>query len=293
MSMSATVSLAPSGGRLSSSLHPDRAGDTQGYRAGCRCKSCSRAWKSYLRELADRSYEPLDAVDHVLWLMDCGISKATIAKWSGVSVNTVGGIARGRITQVRFHVAQRLFAVTPRLVGTPVGASRRLRGLVATGWPITELLRRSQLSSAVVYRVLAGSMVNTATVEAISELWTSLWRDDPISSGVSPEASAQAREYARLRGWVPVLAWPEAELELPTATPIGVRSNKTSVSWAELVAELTDLADFGCGFTEAASRTGYGNKPRSLEKRLVRSGAEDLLEDLRRNDLRHELRDAA
>ena len=203
-----------------------------GHRRKCRCAGCRTRQARYLkqRELAVlrgtwQHPVPVEGVTAQLnELQQAGWTLAQITAAAGLSTECVRRLAHEtsklRPTTVRADTARAIASLGPesRLApavpdGTwisPVGSIRRLRALVAIGWPQAELGRRLGLNTT---PMPTDRPITAGRARAIADLYRELW-DVP-----GPSRLAAAR--ARRRGAVPPTAWDDDTIDDPRAQPCG------------------------------------------------------------------------
>lgn len=141
-----------------------------------------------------------------------------------------------------------------------IGTTRRLRGLIALGWPQAELARRSGLPTCTISHLVRGDIDKTSrrNATAVHDLYDRL-------SG-TPGPSDWQRRRAQAAGWAPPLAWDDDLIDDPAAKPdLGERR---SVRWDERYLELRD--DLGLSDDQIAARMGIRRE--SLLVQLDRHG---------------------
>lgn len=94
-----------------------------------------------------------------------------------------------------------------------LGAQRRLRALAALGWSWHACAEQVGMEKRFVQRLAAGdrATVHPATHDRIAALY------ERLSMTVGP--SPRTRAYAQRHGWLPPLAWDDADLDDPAAAP--------------------------------------------------------------------------
>jgi hypothetical protein len=207
----------------------------------CKCPPCTKRASEYhqtrRRLIAYGRWQPyVDAEpvrQHVLMLRTYGIGIPRIRQLSGTSGGAMSRLmygqgGRGPSQRVRTTTADRITAVPPSLTAARpralvdgTGTRRRLRALVAVGWPQLELGRRLEMDKKSV-----NDQVNAvtptayaATVLAVRDLYESLWNVDPATQGVGARWIAEAQARAASRGWVPPAAWDDDYIDSPAAVP--------------------------------------------------------------------------
>lgn len=244
---------------------------------GCRCEPCRSVHRQYdgdrSRRKAYGTWQPyVDATPvraHVRSLMSRGIGWRHTADIAGVPKATVNQLlyglpGRGRKppTRVRQHTADRLLAVqfdTALLAdGALVDATgtwRRVRALVAVGWPKVHIARA--LGSRGQGLQLQDTKVQAATARKVSDLYDAWWNADPAAHGVDGRQAVRARAYARERGWPPPMAWDDDALDDPAAEPHGPASSDCSrrmCTAEERLQDIAHLAAAGATVEEVAAR---------------------------------------
>ncbi|MFJ8923910.1 hypothetical protein ACIREK_31085 [Streptomyces sp. NPDC102415] len=207
----------------------------------CRCYACCHAASEYERNrrqaIAYGRWHPfVDAEPvraHVRELGEFGIGWMRVATLAGVATGGVSKLLYGTkprgippTRRVRPHVALALLAVEPtfdnmgaRVPVDGTGTRRRLQALVAKGWPQVELARRLGMDQANFPRTLTGNLVHVRTVRATNALYDELWLADPTAHGVPAHQAEAARRRAAKKGWAPVGAWDDDQIDDPAAFP--------------------------------------------------------------------------
>jgi len=108
---------------------------------------------------------------------------------------------------------------------TAIGTQRRLQALMARGWSLQSLARAEGLRAPQLARALENSAVITPKLAAdVSTAYDRLWNaDPPRRTEVERQLADAAGEAARIRGWVPPLAWDDDQIEswLPSRSEAG------------------------------------------------------------------------
>lgn len=198
-------------------------------------------------------------------VVDAGVNRQTI-QWV-LSGRAEAGVPPGyRIGWV--HVA-RIRAITapaglhpgdPDRAAVPaVGSVRRMRALVAAGYPVAELAERLGLARAAAAGLLDGSADTVAAglARSVARLFDALQ--------LRPGPSAAARKYAAVRRWAPPLAWDEEALDDPAGAADTGRGKRAG--FPELYAEMRML-----GFSDVRIAERLGVKPASLLRQIHRHG---------------------
>lgn len=208
----------------------------------CRCQPCTNANRTAenhrYRQQAYGTWRPyVDAEPvraHVRTLMDYGLGWQRIAAMAGIGNSVVekllyGAAYRGMgpSKRIRPETADKLLAVQPSadaLGGAAsvdgTGTRRRLRALVAGGWPQARLAERLGVCRSNFGKVIHGAgPVLASTERAARRVYDELWRPDPREHGVDNQAYSRARNLARGKGWAPVGAWDDDTIDDPAAAP--------------------------------------------------------------------------
>jgi len=155
---------------------------------------------------------------------------------------------------------------------TAIGTQRRLQALMTRGWSLqAEGLRAPQLA-----RALENSAVITPKVAAgVSAAYDRLWNaEPPRRTEVERQLADAAGDAARIRGWVPPLAWDEDQIDKLSAEPQPgwERGSRTSMRSADLAEDAEFVRSAG-GYEESSPGVIAGplgvSKAR-LEKALCR-----------------------
>lgn len=200
---------------------------------GCRCTPCEVAARRHSKQAAYRtatgtsSYVPAGrAREHVAALL-ATLTVGQIEERSGVhrtAIRVLIGDFPGRPASKRIVRktealllavrADRLGPETKGLVDA-TGTARRLRALVALGWPRAHLERHLGISSRTAWLLTAApqapDMVTVSTREAVRSLYDELSLTIPGPS----RAATRARRIAAARGWPPPLAWDDDVIDDP------------------------------------------------------------------------------
>ncbi|WP_052281253.1 hypothetical protein [Nocardia vulneris] len=165
--------------------------------------------------------------EHITRLEKAGVSHRRLAELAELHRSTLGVLLHGRRgleppQWISHSVAARVLAVpVPESVvevAAPngrvpvVGAQRRLRALVADGWPQKVLAQDLGLFPSNLGRLTHGERPITARWHrAVCELFD--------RKQLTPGPSQQARDYARAKGWARSWQWDEDTIDDPKARP--------------------------------------------------------------------------
>lgn len=160
---------------------------------------------------------------HVRALLAAGWTPTRIARAAGVSAHSVLRIVRGDSTRPHAATARAILAVTPAgamaAAGTDpqaarvpsTGTHRRIRALMALGWPHRELTARIGHNTS---DILRGSLVSRDIAAAVADVYDDLW-DKPGPSTIT-------RARAKGLGYPPPMAWDDDRIDDPAARPLGI-----------------------------------------------------------------------
>lgn len=215
-------------------------GTVSRYHRGCHCTDCRGAIAAYARDHVRRRamarwgaapptyVDPAPVREHIETLRALGLGTREIARRAHVgryTVERIIGVATGEhgpSTRIRPETATAILAVradrlADRALIDATGSMRRLRALVALGWPQQQLADRIGWHIAALSYITRGRQrfVHQATADLIAALYDEL-------SG-QPGPSERVRALAAKRGWAPPLAWDDDEIDAPTARPRGLR----------------------------------------------------------------------
>ncbi len=148
-------------------------------------------------------------VQHLDGLLAAGANVAGIAEASGLPVRTLFGIRNRKWVQGETAAALLAVRKAPALPPTgfrpAAGACRRVRALLALGWPLTEQGRRIGMFVQQLSQIANGKVatVSVGTYEAVAGLF------EQLSSVPGP--SVRAKNQASRVGWLPPLAWDDID----------------------------------------------------------------------------------
>ncbi|MCC9154884.1 hypothetical protein LZP81_30910 [Streptomyces parvulus] len=208
---------------------------------GCRCYECGWARSRY-DENRDKAiiagtWQPwVDAEPvrvHVRTLQSCEMGLRTIAARAGVERKRLQALLNGRPERgtppqktMRPAAAAAILAVeptlenlAPRTLISPVGTRRRIRALVAVGWPHQHLASHLGMTPGNFSQMLARPTVLARRALAVRAMYEALWRADPAEYGASIRGMRDARARAAAEGWAPPGAWDDDALDDPETQP--------------------------------------------------------------------------
>lgn len=202
---------------------------------------------------------------HIRNLYEEGFTDHRIALLASTSPQTIHAhgerpYPRNRGRQYRIHrdLAALILAINPEThrAGriSAEGTRRRLRALVAVGWPINEIGRRADISAHNTDRIFRRPILTVSTVEAIATTYDNLRNVKPERAGVNPTSAKRARLHAQKRRWAPPAYWdhPDHPIDDPYFEP------QYGVTRAEILAEEGRwlMANAGLTKSEVALRLG-------------------------------------
>lgn len=214
-----------------------RHGTNAGHNAGCRCDRCNKAKTDYnrnrYRQTAYGRWEPfVDAEPvraHLKTLSAAGLGWQRAANLAGVTRGMVESLMYDKppVQRCRKANADAILAVQPTLDvladRTPipdVGTTRRLRALVAIGWPMLALGQRLPCSTEHARKVIryGTDTVTAGLARATRDLY------DELSMTPAPDewVNRRAKRMAEGLGWVPPLLWDDVDLDDAGAQPLSV-----------------------------------------------------------------------
>lgn len=219
---------------------PASHGNRRAYLGGCRCRPCTDAQTAYNtrreRLIAYGRWKPYvdaqPAREHVLALVEQGLSWRRTAELAGVAKSTVSSLLFGKsgkkpTAQLRPRTAEAILAVRggldARTFGSRVdatGTTRRVQALVANGWSLHRLAAEIDMTPGNLHSAISRPQVWASTARKVRDLYERLWNAEP-PAGTPDERGAITRSLnrARAHGWLPPMAWDDEDLDDPTAVP--------------------------------------------------------------------------
>lgn len=266
---------------------------SRGRNHGCKCPACSAKAAEYARMrrrmMAYGRWQPyVDAGpirQHVHMLRSFGIGIHRVRALSGASGGSMtkllyGVEGRPPSRKVRTVTADRITAVRPSLeLVSPnalvdgTGTRRRLRALVAVGWPQREIGRRLDVSRMTIHEQVNAATLTAygSTARAVRDLYNKLWDVDPATQGIDPRWVAEAKARAAKRYWAPPAAWDDEYIDSPAAVPdLGEKVS----AYAALSEDAVWLIDEQ-GYTREQAAHRLGITSRHLERALTWARAEE------------------
>jgi AraC-like DNA-binding protein len=190
---------------------------------GCRLPACHQRYLDYQRESYRRRKEGrVNLIDagpvrlHIHDLYEADFTDHRIAKLAGTSPATVHAIAVGRKGRGRQHrinpgLAERILAITPDTARpgrvSAVGAHRRIRALVAAGWPMHRIAAEAGLNEQNLHRLFHQKTIKISTDRALATTYDKLRELRPDRSGVRLSSVRRSRNQGRARQWQTISYW--------------------------------------------------------------------------------------
>jgi hypothetical protein len=256
---------------------------------GCRRPECVERYRTYQRERyhgrTTGTWQPLVDAEpvrqHILKLQATNFTAVRISELADLPFETVVGFLRAygnagyrksRKRRCTPEVAAKILAVTPD-AGKPgvvdaTGTIRRLRALVAAGFPMQHLGPRISLSCRTVRALIRQERVYGRTAEAVDRLFEELKNENPAKHGIDRRSISRARSYAKDRKWATVKYWADRMdvIDDPHFEPMyGVTRGAT------LAADARELFGYGVPVEQAAERLGVTRN--HLQQELLRHPA--------------------
>jgi DNA-binding protein Fis len=231
---------------------------------GCHLPDCRERYNARRRAIRAGLIQPRALIDaepvrqHILALVDAGLAPTRIARLAGMSHTNITdflhgspGQGRGRKRQTSPEIAEKILAVQPI---TTTGTLRRIRALVAIGWPVRQIAARANVSARWILDLHEGVVVNFVTSLKIAEAYAELRKLDPEEHGVWAGHAKRARERAKANKWPDPKYWDQHldDLDDPHFEPLyGVTRREIVAQDANFIMRTT-----GVNKTEAAARMG-------------------------------------
>ena len=194
----------------------------------CRLPECVERYNAWSRNrekaIANGTWEPLlDAEpirQHLLKLHAAGITIHRVATLTGLPYRSVRsftqhdyGNAAPRRRRVTREVAEKLLAInleehTPGHVN-PIGSQRRIRALVAIGWPTLHTAIRADIHPSNRNSMFRYPTMHARTAQRIAAVYDEMRHQSPAKHGISPTSIKRAKLQATRERWAPPTYWDE------------------------------------------------------------------------------------
>lgn len=250
------------------------------YLRGCPSPECRQENYRYMSRIRlehhrgqRRRCDATQSRHHIERLLAAGWTQAQIARAAGLVHHLVSDVRRGKQT-ISNHTAYAILSVP---IGSPptdtrdvdaTGTMRRLRALVAIGWPIEQLAPQLGIFPTALGNIARGELrnVRATTADAVALLYQQLVRQ--------PGPSNRSRILARKKGWHGPLAWddiddPAAQPEVEQPTELDLKRNDLAVVRR---AEIEHLDAFNLSTREIAERLGLAENTVNAIIRELRTG---------------------
>lgn len=214
----------------------------------CRCPPCATAARDYernrVRAHAYGRYAGLvdaePARQHVEALTAAGVGLKRVAKVSGVAHGNLWKLMYGKrrpdgsmtpSRRVRWETAVRIMVVpipdSPTSTTLSAGASvpavgtrRRLQALLALGWSQSKLGERLGVEPGNFTALMKQTQVSARRARAVAALYDQLWNTPAVGTDHRSKISvSRALGRAAKEGWLPPMAWADADIDDPAAHP--------------------------------------------------------------------------
>lgn len=258
-----------------------RHGERAGYVAGCRDDCCRtphiRYVKRYNMDQAlgrpKRQVPAARAQAHVANMLRM-MSAGAIADAAGVAENIITDIDARDVIYPRTE--RRILAVkSPRQASgrhrvNVVGSVRRVRALAVLGYSshaIAAVAGLSACSIRLIQQEKSGATVEAATARAVALAYDALSMSAPVApTPKARQAIPVVKRHAARNGWVPPLAWDDATIDDPDATPSGAGYKQGA-----RIDEIRELE--ALGLTRAGIAARLGVTQNAIDRTIDRDNA--------------------
>lgn len=194
----------------------------------CRCTTCREAHAKVAltrrRQIGYGRYQnnkrpATKARDHIQTLRNAGLALQQIHEHTGISLFTLGRIARGQQSIIQGHTERRILALkpegdhlNPRTRIDSTGTARRLQALQVNGWSQKQLAHRLGITMAQAWKLTHQQRsASLHLAEQVANLYDELW----ATPAPDNRESRTIRTIAKRRGWLPALAWDDELIDNP------------------------------------------------------------------------------
>lgn len=178
---------------------------------------CESDYRKRVRMGFFRNVDAAEVREHVAALRNLGWTYEAIAEEAGLSTYVPHKVATGQTRMLRFDSAAALLAVplTPHDSHRGIdsaGTRRRVQALAWMGWPCEEVARRAGTTKPTLATlILPSRRVSFALARRVAAVYDELC--------MTPGPSKVTAGKARGLGFLPPLAWDDADLDDPAAKP--------------------------------------------------------------------------
>ena len=276
----------------------------------CRCRPCTdasaRAENERSKQKAFGRYDTgrVDATEvreHILALMEAGVSMKQLAKLAGMAHSTVSAVVYGRTERghtayrrVHKDTAAKILAIRPDLTNMApnryidsCGTVRRIQALVAIGWSQNRLAEMLGMNRSNFGSFMNADQCTVRKALAVRDLYDERWNEPQTGTEWHSKTSAtRSRNHAKARGWAPPLAWDDDTIDDPDAQP----QFGTRLKLRDTIAEDVEfMHKTGANRDEISER--LGTPWQSIERQLHRMKRGDIIA-LVKTDTRENARQA-
>lgn len=161
------------------------------------------------RERQGRAFQPTGpAVAHLQLLFQNGWTQVEIADRANLGRRTLHGLLKGERPRMNRYTAAAILDLPPAEPPgrvAPTGSVRRVQGLAAIGWPLTQQAPDAGLHVQFLRDLVAGRYRRIPRQHAVAIERLCRLRF------LTPGPSKTARTVAARHGWVPVTAWEDID----------------------------------------------------------------------------------
>ena len=238
------------------------------YIRGCRRPECKAADYQYMSRIRldhhrgqRRRIDATQTRNHIERLFAAGWTQAQIGRAAGIAHRIAGDVLLRNQRTVSNTTARAILSIpigAPPADGPDVdstGTVRRVRALVAIGWPIAQLATHVGIHETALGRISRGELpaVRIATADSVAAVYRRLSR--------IPGPSVRSRNDGVRRQWASPAAWDDRTIDDPTARADTCRPepqlNRNQLAKLRRQ-EIEHLAGFGVTPEEIAARLGIG-----------------------------------